>query len=1148
MTSHLTVRLVWHDRGWDGCICDKPGANVFCTGQFSLAGETIREKKNVPSETLNKGRFCSELSDPPPCTWTINAFSNKPNKCIHTHPFLRNAKPKQELVAPYSAGTWSFDKMYDKSGGGIYPLRQREAQIKEYFDEFVPGKSLVFFYLNYDNPVNSENKRYVLVGISRLKDFGNYLSFEGLTERQLKMYGNLVWSRFVTHTYPEEGVRIPYQEYLNKGKEVGSILCEISGDFTRQFKYVSRELSDDVATELVEHMIVIVKRLKQDNVFKEDWDKKLAWLNQVLAEVWKNRGLFPGLGGLLDYLGFDQGTTFVKTLPNDLDSSDGIGEYVFNLLDGKGETAKQYGEQLKQARKKWIVLSPDKKELLRTLTKFELSAEQIGKIVGEKKKLTGISASLKGLRENPYLLCEEYIGEDEDDRIGFHRIDNGLFPDKSLGAIQEVRPNDRRRLRALIIEKLRSEKDTGNCFLEAEDVFEHVEQKRIDWRACHVDIDTINADRAFFEEKLQFVERNGRTYAYVKSIFDDEQLIEKRVKKLLQRAAYGASSLNWNEKVTLPHEHIPEPLYASVLNQQVDALEKCYRHVLSIVTGAAGTGKTQVVDALIRGVKEHEGRQTFLLLAPTGKAATRLTERTQVQAKTIHRALVENGWISGDNYKFTVDGKPLVAQNIIVDEASMIDLELMAQLLRAIDWNRVKRFVLVGDPNQLPPIGFGRPFLDIIHFLLVQPEYRDNLTALTINCRQLEENSMVLKLAEVFTGTKPTKDYEEMLSRIDQAAKAEQHGGIIGKDLEVHFWKDEHDIEEVVMNKLTAVLKDEFSLSGEPTYEHFNNLVGIPDTQRKRGLDYFQILTPYRGYYYGTAAINLLIQREFRAGLMARRQVKGFTSFDKVIQIHNTTIYRKDKDPLYLFNGQLGYVKTVWENGNGAYVKFLDNTEDIPFTGSGRYPMAENLELGYAITIHKAQGSDFGIVFLVLPKENTTLLSRELIYTALTRSRKKLVIFLQDDIEPLLEAMSLSKSAITERNTSMFVFRFTSSKYYENDLIHYTGNGERVRSKSEVIIANELKNHGVSYEYEKLLWSKNGASFKRPDFTVFYEGEEYYWEHLGRADDPEYMQTWESKRRWYEQNGFADRLIVSQEAAKGLDSRKIVETIETRFK
>jgi ATP-dependent exoDNAse (exonuclease V) alpha subunit len=700
-----------------------------------------------------------------------------------------------------------------------------------------------------------------------------------------------------------------------------------------------------------------------------------------------------------------------------------------------------------------------------------------------------------------------------------------------------------------MIEKLRSEKNNGNCFLDVEDVFEYVRKKRIDWRECFIDMDTINAYREFFEEKLVLIERSGKTYIYLKSVYDDERFVENKVKELLQRKKHRESTLDWKERINSRPQHIPKTLYVRLLNEQATALENSYRCAFSIITGAAGTGKTQVVSALIQGIKDQDGRQKFLLLAPTGKAATRLTQRTGVQAKTIHRVLMENGWLNKETYRFEPNGKPLVEHNIIIDEASMIDLELMAQLFRAIDWNRVKRFILVGDPNQLPPIGFGRPFLDIIGYLKSNPEFKDAITSLTINCRQLQENSATLKLAEIFKAGKPEKNYEEMLNRI---AKAEQHNGVIGKDLEVYYWKDEVDLEDTIMQKLNDLLKHEFTPQGEPEYARFNRLLGLSDQSGERSLDYFQIITPYRGYYYGTAALNALVQKEFRSGLLKRKQVKGFTSLDKVIQIQNTTVY-KGSVPIPLFNGQLGYIKRLYVKPpygqeKIAYVKFLDVQEDIEFTESGRYPILENLELGYAISVHKAQGSDFGIVFLILPKENISLLSRELVYTALTRSKKKVVLFLQSDVEPLLKAMHPSNSAIAGRNTSMFIFRFTSTKYRETDLIHHTKKGEVVRSKSEVIIANELYNQGVSYEYERPLWSKDGSSFRIPDFTVFYEGEEYYWEHLGMLDDPEYMQKWEEKRRWYEQNGFADRLVVSQEDASGLDSRKIAQIIETKFK
>ena len=1065
---------------------------------------------------------------------------------MNVHPFLDFVDPVAEMIPPFSAGTWSYDKMYDKtSSGTLFPLETREKQIREYFDKFEPGKSLVFFYLNYDNPLNSEDKKYVLVGISRLKDIQDYKHFSGMNKVQLERYGSLVWSRFIVHNFPEEGVKIPYQEYLDQGKDISHILFEISGDFTRQFKYVSRELSDDIATELIERMIRIVKHLKKDNIVKEDWDAKLEWLNKVLGEVWKNRGVYPGLGGILEYLGFDNGTIFIKELLVKIDHKQNLLNEILEIIQGKKNAGKTYERQLSQARKKWAVLSDEKRNLLKTLAKFELNAEQVEKIVSEKKEKTNIASSLKQIRENPYLLCEEYVGEDEDDVIGFYRIDNGFFPDRSLGVTYEIRPNDIRRLRALIIEKLRQEKNNGNCFLDAEEIFEYVESKRIDWRACSIDIDTLNADKLFFDEKLTIVVRSNRHYAYLKSVYEDERLIENRIQKLLQRPRMPSPSITWKEKISRKHEHIPEPVYKRVLDEQSKSLENSYRRAFSIITGAAGTGKTQVVDALIRGIKETDGRQTFLILAPTGKAATRLAQRTWMPARTIHRVLIENGWLNKWNYKFKLDGKPLIEQNIIVDEASMLDLELMAHLFKAVDWNHVKRFILVGDPHQLPPIGFGRPFLDIINFLRVQADCNDAVAHLTVNCRQIEESSTALELSFLFLGRHPPMNYEDLLNRI---ANASSNKGIIGNDLEVHYWKDENDLNDLIMGKLDELLRNEFKTSGEVGYAEFNKLLGIPNSIDERNLDYLQILTPYRGYYFGTQAMNNLVQKKFRSGLLARKEIRGFTVFDKVIQVVNTTIYRKGGETLSVFNGQLGYVKTIWGHGDGAYVRFLDASDDIPYTSSSRNPILENLELGYAITIHKAQGSDFDVVFLVLPKENQSLLSRELVYTALTRSKRKVVLLLQEDIDPLLKAINPANSAISGRNTSIFIFRFTSAKYRESDLIHITANGEQVRSKSEVIIANEMKSHGVSYGYEISLHSKDGSSFKIPDFTVYYEGEEFYWEHLGLTDDAEYMAKWEEKKKWYERNGFIDRLIVSVEDTSGLNSRKIVELIESKFR
>jgi hypothetical protein len=196
----------------------------------------------------------------------------------------------------------------------------------------------------------------------------------------------------------------------------------------------------------------------------------------------------------------------------------------------------------------------------------------------------------------------------------------------------------------------------------------------------------------------------------------------------------------------------------------------------------------------------------------------------------------------------------------------------------------------------------------------------------------------------------------------------------------------------------------------------------------------------------------------------------------------------------------------------------------------------DRLELAYAITVHKSQGSDFDTVFLVLPRSAATL-SRELIYTALTRFKKKLVLLLEQDIRVLEQYRKPSESEVTRRNSNLFSLAMrpdTVGFPYPENLIHRTSSGILVRSKSEVIVADTLTRLGIFYEYEEPLYSKkNETDFRLPDFTIAYEGETWYWEHLGMLSKPSYAEAWERKKAWYQSNGWLDKVVTSEDGADG---------------
>ena len=372
------------------------------------------------------------------------------------------------------------------------------------------------------------------------------------------------------------------------------------------------------------------------------------------------------------------------------------------------------------------------------------------------------------------------------------------------------------------------------------------------------------------------------------------------------------------------------------------------------------------------------------------------------------------------------------------------------------------------------------------------------------------------------------------------------------------FWDDHDELIAELQSRVAANLEIR---NGD--YESFNRSLGV-DTKDWVRSEAWQILSPTRAQHFGTDDLNRLIQQEYKGGLIAQAK-KPYSRFprpfgdqeivwtDKVIQVINQSIkgWPRDTGLDYVANGEIGIVRSTNKGTRSPYLDVVFSTQpDVSYRYFGKR-VDDNLELAYALTVHKAQGSDFDFVFLIVP-QNASTLSRELIYTGLTRFRRKLVLLIEKDIEPLRRLRSPDCSDTRLRNTHMFTLVLRSDdvkRPHLAALIHRTRKGDAVRSKSEVVVADIFDALGISYSYERPLFSRSDPKdFRLPDFTASFEGDVYYWEHLGMLSVPSYREAWERKRTWYENNGYADRLITSEDGPDGsIDAARIERIARERI-
>lgn len=513
-------------------------------------------------------------------------------------------------------------------------------------------------------------------------------------------------------------------------------------------------------------------------------------------------------------------------------------------------------------------------------------------------------ATIDVLRDNPFRLL------DIDGAITFSMCDTLR---NSLG----IEPNDERRIEAAIIYTLRNIGDNGHSCMPADELIGIV----FDMLGGFADEIAARLEELLDYGQIVATDYEGLLYIYSPSIYNAES-----------EAAYLTQNLMADSDViSLDLESFVEAFEAKkdlhLGDAQKEAIGLALQNKISLITGGPGTGKTTIIQALVEAFQQTP-QNRILLCAPTGRAAKRLTEATGYEATTIHRMLMP---VQGsDSYEFTKNEDDLLeADVIIVDEASMLNVQLYYSLMAAIPENAY--VVIVGDVDQLPPIGAGFILRDLLDSQII-PSVRLNTIF-----RQKEGNRIVTNAHDINKGDMPKLTAQGEFSFI-----------------EVHSVTD-------MMHRVVALYKEALAQSDDE-------------------LD-VQIISPMRRGVAGSLAISKTIQQAINPAASTRSEVKLngqiYRVGDKVIQVLNNY-------DLEVFNGEIGVIFSI--SKTEVCIRFMDKEVHVPMEDMSSFMLA------YAITVHKSQGSEYGTVIIPFIPTYRQMLQRNLLYTAVTRARNKVIL------------------------------------------------------------------------------------------------------------------------------------------------------------
>ena len=531
---------------------------------------------------------------------------------------------------------------------------------------------------------------------------------------------------------------------------------------------------------------------------------------------------------------------------------------------------------------------------------------------------------------DPYILIDITYGVD------FKKIDKMAM---EIG----IDTCSNKRIESAIKYALNISGNNGHTCVLKENLIKFIEELlRIDKKYIEDSIINLKAKKQIVLEKREEID-----WVYLYQAYKAEENIAEKLLTLLKSKNVKKID-NIKEKL----EKQEKQYNIQLSEKQKEAIELVNNNNVCVITGGPGTGKTTIIKNIIDIYKTKKLK--VILCAPTGRAAKRMKEATNEDAKTIHR-LLEIGKIEEDrNSMVEYEVAPIDADIIIIDEMSMVDTYIMNYLVKAI--YRGTKLILVGDENQLPSVGPGTVLKDIID--------SKKIPTICLNkiFRQAAKSQIILNAHNVNNGKGFVKKED------------------LGSDIKEDFFYINESNQEKILKHVLTLTKNKLKMSDSEKF-----------------YDNIQVLTPTKKGLVGTKEMNKKLQEVLNPPSENKKEKKYgdviFREGDKIMQIKNNyDIFWEKRQENYesgtgIFNGEMGIIKNIDEESKQVKILF-DDDKIVWYT----YSDLEQIEHSYSITIHKSQGSEFDAAIIVIPKAYQMLLTRNLLYTGLTRAKKMLIV------------------------------------------------------------------------------------------------------------------------------------------------------------